>query len=228
MTKPVTGVLFDVDGTLVDSVYLHAVAWWQALRQHDHDVPMARIHRAIGMGSDKILDELLGPGRDASADSEIRAAHSALYAPHWPALRPLPGARKLLDACADRGLKVVLATSASRPELDALLRCLDADASLTAVTSADDASQSKPAPDILEVALSRSGLSADEAVFVGDSVWDVHAAGKLAIPCLGLTSGGLCAAELLDHGAAGIYADPQDLLDHLDEALTTAFRMALA
>ncbi|WP_433212035.1 HAD family hydrolase [Dactylosporangium sp. CS-047395] len=228
MTKPVTGVLFDVDGTLVDSVYLHAVAWWQALRQHDHDVPMARIHRAIGMGSDKILDELLGSDHDPSADDEIRAAHSALYAPHWTALRPLPGARKLLDTCAERGLKVVLATSASHPELDALLRCLDADSSLTAVTSADDASESKPAPDILEVALSRSGLSADETVFVGDSVWDVHAAGKLSIPCIGLTSGGLCAAELLDHGAAAIYADPQDLLDHLDEALTTAFRMALA
>jgi HAD superfamily hydrolase (TIGR01509 family) len=228
MTKPVTGVLFDVDGTLVDSVYLHVAAWWQALRQHDHDVPMVRIHRAIGMGSDKILDELLGSGHDPSDDDAIRSAHSSLYAPNWPALRPLPGARRLLDACADRGLRVVLATSASRPELDALLRCLDADASLTAVTSADDAEESKPAPDIVEVALRRSGLSADEAVFVGDSIWDVRAAGQLAIPCIGLTSGGLCAAELLDHGAAGIYEHPQDLLDNLDEALTNAFRMSLA
>ncbi|WP_433081561.1 HAD family hydrolase [Dactylosporangium sp. CA-052675] len=228
MTKPVTGVLFDVDGTLVDSVYLHVVAWWQALRQHDHDVPMARIHRAIGMGSDKILDELLGADHDASDDDAMRAAHSALYAPLWPSLRPLPGARRLLDSCADRGLKVVLATSASRPELDALLHCLDADASLAAVTSADDAEQSKPAPDIVQVALERSGLAADETVFVGDSVWDVRASGQLSIPCIGLTSGGLCAAELLDHGAAGVYADPQDLLDHLDEALTNAFRMAIA
>ncbi|GAA3449430.1 HAD family hydrolase [Dactylosporangium matsuzakiense] len=228
MTKPVTGVLFDVDGTLVDSVYLHAVAWWQAFRQYDYDVPMARIHRAIGMGSDKILDALLGPDHDSSSDEALLAAHSALYAPHWPALRPLPGARRLLDTCANRGLSVVLATSASRPELDALLRCLDVDSALTAVTSADDASQSKPAPDILEVALERSGLSAEEAVFVGDSVWDVHAAAQLSIPCIGLTSGGLCAAELLDHGAAAIYEDPQDLLDHLDEALTSAFRKSLA
>ncbi|MER7004481.1 HAD family hydrolase [Dactylosporangium sp. NPDC000555] len=228
MTKPVAGVLFDVDGTLVDTVYLHAVAWWQALRQHGHDVPAARIHRAIGMGSDRILDALLGRGRDASADGAIRAAHASLYAVSWPALRPLPGARRLLDACAARGLRAVLATSASRPELDALLHCLDADPSITAVTSADDARRSKPAPDIVEVALERSGLSAEEVVFVGDSVWDVRAAGHLSIPCIGVTSGGLCAAELLDHGAAAVYEDPQDLLDHLDEALTTALRMALA
>jgi HAD superfamily hydrolase (TIGR01509 family) len=228
MTKPVAGVLFDVDGTLVDSVYLHTVAWWQALRQHGHDVPAARIHRAIGMGSDKILDELLGAGHDDSDDGALVAAHASLYAVHWPALRPLPGARHLLDTCADRGLRAVLATSASRPELDALLHCLDADASITAVTSADDAEHSKPAADIIEVALRRAGLSAEEVVFVGDSVWDVHAAGRLAIPCIGVTSGGICAAELLDHGAAAVYADPQDLLDHLDEALTTALRMALA
>jgi HAD superfamily hydrolase (TIGR01509 family) len=228
MTKPVTGVLFDVDGTLVDTVYLHAVAWWQALRQHGHDVPMSRIHHAIGMGSDKILDELLGDGHDARDDDAIRAAHSSIYAVHWPALRPLPGARRLLDSCAGRGLRVVLATSASKPELDALLRCLDADAALSEVTSADDAEQSKPAPDIVEVALKRSDLSAEEVVFVGDSVWDVRAAGQLSIPCIGLTSGGLCAAELLDEGAAVVYEHPQDLLEHLDEALTTAFRMALS
>ncbi|WP_344610816.1 HAD family hydrolase [Dactylosporangium salmoneum] len=227
MTKPVAGVLFDVDGTLVDSVYLHVVAWWQALRQHGHDVPMAHIHRAIGLGSDRILDELLGPGHDDEADRAVRAAHASLFAVHWPALRPLPGARRLLDTCADRGLRVVLATSASRPELDALLRCLDSDGSLTAVTSADDAGASKPAPDIVEVAVQRSGLSAEEVVFVGDSVWDIEAAGRLSIPCIGVTCGGLGAAELLEHGATGAYGDPQDLLDNLDEALTTAFRMAL-
>jgi HAD superfamily hydrolase (TIGR01509 family) len=228
MTKPVTGVLFDVDGTLVDTVYLHAVAWWQALRQFGHDVETARIHRAIGMGSDKILDHLLGEGHDTADDDALRAAHASLYAVHWPALRRLPGARGLLDTCAGRGLRNVLATSASKPELEALLRCLDADAVIATVTSADDAEQSKPAPDIVEVALRKSGLSADETVFVGDAVWDVEAAGKLSIPCIGLTSGGLCAAELLDHGAAAVYADPQDLLDHLDEALTAAFRMAIA
>jgi len=228
MTKPVTGVLFDVDGTLVDTVYLHAVAWWQAFRQYGHDVPMARIHHAIGMGSDKILNHLLGEDHDSSADDALTDAHAALHAVHWPSLRTLPGARNLLQECANRGLRVVLATSASRPELDALLRCLDADSAITAVTSADDAEESKPAPDIVAVALERSGLTADEVVFVGDSVWDIHAAAHLSIPCISLTSGGLCAAELLDHGAVAVYEDPQDLLDHLDEALSTALRMALA
>jgi HAD superfamily hydrolase (TIGR01509 family) len=231
MTKPVTGVLFDVDGTLIDSVYLHTTAWWQAFRQYGHDVGSARIHRAIGMGSDKILDHLLGSGegggRDTGDDDALRAAHDSLYATNWTSLRRLPGAQKLLETCADRGLRNVLATSASKPELGALLRCLDADAVIDTVTSADDAGESKPAPDIVEVALRRSGLDAEEVVFVGDSVWDVKAAGALSIPCIGLTSGGLCAAELLDHGAATVYADPQDLLDHLDEALTTAFRVAL-
>lgn len=231
MTKPVTGVLFDVDGTLVDTVYLHTMAWWQALRQQGHDVPAARVHHAIGMGSDRILDELLAPGggeRDRSADDAMRAAHTSHYAAHRSDIRPLPGARRLLDACAQRGLRVVLASSASRDELEAVLHTLDADASLTAVTSADDAKRGKPAPDIVEAALERSGLSADESVFVGDSVWDVQAAGHLSIPCIGVTAGGLCAAELLDHGAVAVYEDPQDLLDHLDEALTTAFRMTLA
>jgi HAD superfamily hydrolase (TIGR01509 family) len=228
MTKPVSGVLFDVDGTLVDTVHLHTVAWWQALRQHGHDVPMAHIHRSIGMGSDRILDELLGPERDHARDGALAAAHASLVAVHRPALRRLPGARRLLRECAGRGLRVVLATSASRPELEALLHCLDADAWLSAVTSADDAEQSKPAPDIIQVALERSGLSAEEVVFVGDSVWDVRAAGRLSIPCIGVTSGGICAAELLDEGAAVVYEHPRDLLDHLDEALTAAFRMALS
>ena len=227
MTKPVTGVLFDVDGTLIDSVYLHTTAWWQAFRQYGHDVESARIHRAIGMGSDKILDHLLGGDHDPSDDDALRAAHSSLYATSWPALRRLPGARHLLRTCAERGLRNVLATSASKPELDALLRCLDADAVIDTVTSADDTGQSKPAPDIVEVALRRSGLDAGEVVFVGDSVWDVQAAGALSIPCIGVTSGGVSAAELLDHGAATVYADPRDLLEHLDEALTTAFRVAL-
>src|SRR3954453_22765265 len=106
------GVLFDVDGTLVDTTYLHAVAWWEALRQFEHDVPMAKIHRAIGMGSDKILGHLLGEDRDRDSDTPLSEAHGVLYAAYWERLRPLPGARDLVRACADRGLKVVLASSA--------------------------------------------------------------------------------------------------------------------
>ena len=138
------GVLFDVDGTLVDTTYLHAVTWWEALRQGDHDVPMSRIHHAIGMGSDRILDALLGADRDRSADGRLTDAHAALYSTFWDRLRPLPGAADLLRACAAAGQRVVLASSASQRELVALRRALDTDEVIDVATSASDAEQSKP------------------------------------------------------------------------------------
>jgi HAD superfamily hydrolase (TIGR01509 family) len=210
------GVLFDVDGTLVDTPYLHVECWWQALRQYGHDVPMARIHRAIGMGSDRILDHLLGERRDRGEDSELADAHAALYAQYWQRLRPTAGAADLLRACAALGRRVVLASSASAQELQALRAALDADDVIATATTADDARQSKPAPDILAVALEKSGLSPERAVFVGDSVWDVYSAAKLDIPCIGLCCGGISEAELREAGAVEVYADPASLLDALD------------
>ena len=210
------GVLFDVDGTLVDTTYLHTVAWWETLRQHEHDVPMAEIHRAIGMGSDKLLDHLLGPERDTDADDGLTKAHSVLYAAWWERLRPLPGAAELLRACAGRGLAVVLASSAQAEELKKLRGVIDADDVITAATSSADAKQSKPAPDILEAALEQSGVDPKQSVFVGDAVWDVKAAAALDIPCIGLTCGGTSAAELREAGAVATYATPADLLRDLD------------
>src|SRR4051794_22258585 len=147
------GILFDVDGTLVDTTYLHTVAWWEALRQHDNDVPMAEIHRSIGMGSDRILEHLLGPDRDSDADDAVVTAHDILYGAWWERLRPLPGAADLLRECAKRGLSVVLASSAKETELKQLRRVVDADDVITAATSSSDAESSKPAPDILQAAL---------------------------------------------------------------------------
>ncbi len=209
------GVLLDVDGTLVDSTYLHAVCWWRAFRQHDHDVPMARIHRAIGMGSDKILDALLSDDRDRDKDDDLRTGHSALYAQYWDSLRPQPGAVDLVRACAGKGLTVGLASSAAPPEFAVLRRVLDVDDVVAGATNSGDAEESKPEPDIVQAALDRTGLAADETVFVGDAVWDVYAAGKLSIPCVGLTCGGISAAELRDAGAVAVYDDPADLLRHL-------------
>ncbi|MBA3489620.1 MAG: HAD family hydrolase [Longispora sp.] len=214
----VSGVLFDVDGTLVDTTYLHAVTWWGALRQAGHDVPMSRIHPAIGMGADKILDFLLGSDRDRSNDEAMTAGHSSRYGDYWTRLRPLPGATDLIRACVDRGLQVVLATSASQEELAALRAALGADEFITAATSADDASESKPAPDILEVALHKSGLKAHEVAFVGDSIWDVHAANRLEIPCVALTCGGTCERDLREAGAIAIYSNPKELLAKLNES----------
>jgi HAD superfamily hydrolase (TIGR01509 family) len=209
-----TGILFDVDGTLVDTTYLHAVAWWQAFRRHGHDVPMAEIHRAVGMGSDNLVEHLVGD----AADERIADAHDEFYKPWWPELRPLPGAADLLRACAKRGPAVVLASSAKDEELAELRKVIDADDVIAAATSSSDAEQSKPAPDILQAALEQSGVDAARSLFVGDSVWDVEAAARLGIPCIGLTCGGTSAAELTGRGAVATYENPADLLEHLEES----------
>ena len=205
------GILFDVDGTLVDTTYLHAVAWWQAIRKYGHDVPMAEVHRAIGMGSDNLLGHLLGD----DAEDEMADAHDDFYQQWWGQLRPLPGAADLLRACAGRGLTVVLASSAKQEELEILRKVIDADDVITAATSSSDAEHSKPAPDIVNAALEQSGVSAEHSLFVGDSVWDVDAAARSGIPCIGLTCGGTSAAELTERGAIATYEDPAALLKGL-------------
>jgi HAD superfamily hydrolase (TIGR01509 family) len=212
------GILFDVDGTLVDTTYLHTVAWWEALRQWDHDVPMVRIHRAIGMGSDKLFDHLLGKGHDRDSDAEIRTAHDSLYAAYWERLRTLPGARELLRTCAERGLRVVLASSASERELAVLRRTLDVDDLIAAATSSADAEESKPEPDILQAALDQSGVDPQRSIFVGDSVWDVEAAARADLPCIGVAVGGTSADELRKAGAVAVYDDPAALLADLDDS----------
>jgi HAD superfamily hydrolase (TIGR01509 family) len=208
-------VLFDVDGTLVDSSYLHTLAWWQAFRQAGYDVPMASIHRSIGMGGDKILDSLLPKDRDADADADILTSHAALFSTFWPSLRRLPGARELLAQCHDSGLAVALASSARGRDLDMLRAAIDADAYIHAATSSADAEESKPAPDILVAALKTLNVQAENAVYVGDSVWDIHAAAALDMPAIGLTCGGTSEAELREAGAVEVYETPRALLDNL-------------
>jgi HAD superfamily hydrolase (TIGR01509 family) len=213
MSASVKAVLFDVDGTLVDTSYLHAVSWWEAFAQAGHEVPMARIHRAIGMGSDQLLDALLPADRDTGADDGISAAHSALYSVYWSRLRPLPGAADLLRACRQHGLRVVLASSAGLGELDKLRAVLDADEAVDEATSAGDVDKSKPAPDLVEVALEKAGLAPAEAMFVGDAVWDVEACQRAGVACIGVLSGGVSEAELLAAGAMRVYRDAADILD---------------
>jgi HAD superfamily hydrolase (TIGR01509 family) len=219
MIETPAAVLFDVDGTLVDSNYLHAVCWWEAFTQAGHNVPMAPIHRAIGMGSDQMLDALLPAGRDRDGDADMRAAHGALYATYWSRQRPLPGAADLLRACKERGLTVVLASSADAREFAALRAALDADDAIDEATSSADVERSKPAPDLVRVALDKAEVPPDAAVFVGDTVWDVRACGKAGVSCIGLLSGGIGRAELLDAGAAEVYDGPAELLGALPRSL---------
>lgn len=210
------GILFDVDGTLVDSAYVHTIAWWQAFRQHGHDVPMASIHRCVGMGGDRLVDSLLPADRDKSADPDVLASHAALFAVNWPSLRAFDGARDLLARCHGGGLAVALASSARDQDLRAARKALDADAYIHAATSADDARESKPAPDILVAALKALGVQPLDSVYVGDAVWDMKAASALGMPAVAFSCGGTSAAELRDAGAVEVYAGPRDLLENLD------------
>ena len=188
------GVLFDVDGTLVDSAYIHTLAWWQAFRQHQHDVPMAAIHRCVGMGGARLVDTLLPAGRDREADDDILASHAAVFAQSWPSLRPLDGAKELLAQCHAGGLAVALASSARTQDLAANRRTLGADSFIHAATSADDAKASKPAPDIRVAATQAVCVAAADAGDVGAAVRGLQAAPALGRPAIDATCGGTSAA----------------------------------
>ena len=209
------GVLFDVDGTLIDSAYIHTLAWWQAFRQSGFDVPMARIHRCVGMGGARLVDNLLPDSRNKDVDEAILSAHSGIFGTYWPSLRAFDGARDLLARCSESGLAVALASSAREQDLQALRSALAADDFIDAATSSNDAENSKPEPDILVAALEAVGLEASGAIYVGDAVWDVMAAAKLGIPTVALTCGGTSEAELREAGAVEVYDGPRELLDNL-------------
>jgi HAD superfamily hydrolase (TIGR01509 family) len=176
---------------------------------------MASIHHFVGMGGDRLVDSLLPPDRDREADREVMASHGALYASHWPALRAFVGARDLLARCHDDGLAVALASSARKKDLQVMKDILCADPFIDGATSANDAKNSKPSPDILVAALEAIGVEARNAVFVGDAVWDMKAAAALGIPSVGVTCGGINAAELREAGAVEVYEGPRDLLENL-------------
>ncbi|WP_406431795.1 HAD family hydrolase [Streptomyces sp. NBC_00631] len=207
--------VFDVDGTLVDTNHLHVTTWWEAFRQAGHQVTMHAVHHSVGLGSDDLIAHLLGEDRDKSRDGELSAAHTALYGQYFDRLAPLPGAGELLRRLHRDGWRVVLATSASGPELAALRRAIDADDAIAATASADDVAQGKPAPEPVEHALELAGVPADRAVFVGDTVWDMQAGTKAGVRCVGVLCGGIPRSDLVAAGAEQIYADPSDLLDSL-------------
>lgn len=214
----VTAVLFDVDGTLVDSNYLHVDAWQRALAQLDVAADAWRIHRAIGQDSARLLRDVAGEHDDDWA-ARAKDAHSALYRDEAGRLRAFDDAPELLRAIAGRGIRVVLATSAPEDELALLRAAIDADDAVHAATSADDVDAAKPDPGILEVALQRAGSPASEALMVGDSVWDMVAARRAGVRSIGVLSGGVSEAELRDAGAADVFRDPAALLAELDRIL---------
>ncbi|CAL9345518.1 Protein CbbY [Streptomyces sp. enrichment culture] len=210
--------VFDVDGTLVDTNHLHVVAWWEAFRQAGHRVPMHAVHRAVGLPSADLVGHLLGDDRDKDQDAALSAAHKALYGQYFDRLPALPDAGNLLRRLAGDGWKVVLATSASGAELDALRRAVDADDAITATASADDVDAGKPAPEPVEHALELAGVPAERAVFVGDTVWDMRAGRRAGVRCVGVLCGGIPRADLEEAGADAVYADPAHLLASLADS----------
>jgi beta-phosphoglucomutase-like phosphatase (HAD superfamily) len=209
---PYAGLIFDVDGTLVDTNFLHALCWWQALSQFGHTVPMARLHRAVGMGSERLVDHVMDRPLTDGQRAEVVAAHGTLFATWWDLVRPLPGAEALLRWCWDRQMTTVVASSSRGRDLEAMLDVLGRP-DVDVVLSGDDVSRGHPDPDLLTTALLRADLSADNTALVGDSVWDVEAATEAGLPCLGLTCGGTSAQELRAAGALEVFSDPGELLE---------------
>jgi HAD superfamily hydrolase (TIGR01509 family) len=203
-------VILDVDGTLVDTNYLHVEAWARAFRALGHCVPRAAIHRQIGKGSDQLIPEFVS---DAAAARRADELHGEYYAELEPHAYPLPGARELLARLAARGLGLWLATSAKPDELERHLETLAARDKLAGVVSSKDVERSKPAGDIFQATLQRAGCDADEAIVVGDTVWDVLAAREAGLRTVALLSGGAFSqAELEAAGAVAVDADCAALL----------------
>jgi HAD superfamily hydrolase (TIGR01509 family) len=211
-------VLFDIDGTLVDSNYLHVHAWHRAFDELGMDVESWRIHRRIGMDGSALLDDLV-PNLPDDVSDRLKDLHSRYYQESTGLLRPLSGAVRLLDVVAASGLQVVLATSAPEDELKELRRVLDRDDIVSAVTSSEDVETAKPEPRIVEVALKKAGVEPDRAVFVGDTVWDIRAAARAGVSCICLESGGIDRRLLFAEGAVAVFENPLDLVDHLDDSM---------
>ncbi|CAL9347882.1 Validoxylamine A 7'-phosphate phosphatase [Streptomyces sp. enrichment culture] len=210
--------VFDVDGTLVDTNHLHVTAWWEAFRQAGHQVPMHAVHRAVGLPSGDLIERLLGEDRDKERDGDLSTAHKALYGQFFDRLPALRDAGNLLRRLHGDGWKVVLATSASGPELSALRRALDADDAITATASAEDVEAGKPSPEPVEQALELAGVPAGRAVFVGDTVWDMKAGSRAGVRCVGVLCGGIPRADLERAGADAVYVDPAHLLASLADS----------
>ena len=215
---PTPAILFDIDGTLVDSNYLHVHAWQRAFAEVGVDVEAWRIHRGIGMDGSSLLDELAPDATGEDTKDRAKDLHSRFYQETAHLLKPLPGTRRLLDLVAATGLQVVLATSAPEDELALLRKVLDQEEIVSAVTSSGDVDTAKPRPDIVEVALQRADVGADRAVFVGDSIWDIRAAARAGVECIGVESGGVDRLRLQDEGAVAVYRNPRDLADQFDDS----------
>jgi HAD superfamily hydrolase (TIGR01509 family) len=206
--------ILDIDGTLVDSNYFHAVAWYRAMVAHGHhSLPMWRIHRAIGMGGDQLIGALLGDEVEERQGDDIRAAEKERYFELIDEVRPLDGARELIEDLKDRDLTVVLASSAKPDEVEHYLDLLDARELADSWTTSGDVERTKPDPDLVNAALERAG--GGPAVMVGDTVWDCEAAAGAGVDTIAVLTGGFSDSELIKAGAVIVFQSIQQLRERL-------------
>ena len=208
-------VLLDIDGTLVDTNYHHALAWQRALRDHGVSVPAWTIHRHIGMGGDQLLPAVAGDDVEQRIGDAVRETEGDRYAELIDEVELLPGARDLILALKQRGHAVVLASSAKAEEVDVYLDRLDAREVVDDWTTSADVEATKPKPDLVLAALEKAGGDGD-AILIGDSVWDCRAAERAGIRSIGVLTGGFSEAELRDAGATAVYESAADLLAQID------------
>jgi HAD superfamily hydrolase (TIGR01549 family) len=210
-------VVLDIDGTLLDSNYHHVLAWARAFEQAGVTVPLWRIHRAIGMGGDRLVGSVAGDEVEREHGDEVRDRWEKEYDGLIDETQLLPGAKELLAELQGRGLSVALASSSIPQHAQHAFELLDAGRLADAATTSEDAEESKPDPGLVEEALSR--VEGGPACVVGDSVYDVEAAQRAGVPAYGVLTGGYGRAELEEAGAAGVYTDLPDLLAHLQDWL---------
>lgn len=207
--------ILDVDGTLVDTNYHHAIAWWRAFKQHDILLPIWRIHRSVGMGGDKMIAALCGDDVEADKGDDIREAEKALYLALIEEVVLLDRARELIEELKRRGHSVVLASSAKSNELDHYLDLLEARGVVDDWTDSSDVDHTKPDPDLVKAAMRKAQTS--DAVMVGDSVWDCRAATRAGIETMAVLTGGFSEDELREAGAKAVFRSLGDVIDGLDE-----------
>ena len=210
-----TAAILDIDGTLVDTNYQHAIAWYRAFRQSGIVLPVWRLHRHIGMGGDQLVAALAGEGFDEKYGDDVRTAEKALYRAMIDEVEPLEGARDLIVDLKKRGHEVVLASSANADDVDTYLDLLDARTLADGWTTSDDVEATKPEPDLIKAAVEKAG--GGDAVMVGDSTWDCEAAKRAGLETLAVLMGGFSEDELLDAGASAVFYSIQDLREKLDD-----------
>ncbi len=210
--------ILDIDGTLVDTNYQHALAWYRAFRRHHIILPVWRIHRHIGMGGDQLVAALTDEDTEDKLGDEVRDAEKDLYLELIGEVEPMERARELIEQLRERGHKVILASSAKPDEVEHYLDLLDARELADGWTTSGDVEATKPEPDLVKAALDKADESSDDAVMVGDTPWDVHAARQAGVDTLAVLTGGFAVEELTESGAVAVFQSVAELCQRLEES----------